>query len=64
MRTVLLSVLLVIGVLLLAARPAAAQGTSGQLPDPIATVELNRLLSLYVKPDDSQRATIESLHDD
>ncbi len=64
MRTVLLGVILVIGVLLLAVRPAAAQGTSGQLPDPIATVELNRLLSLYVKPDDSQRATIESLHDD
>jgi hypothetical protein len=64
MRTVLLSVLLVIGVLLLTVRPAAAQGTSGQLPDPIATVELNRLLNLYVKPDDSQRATIESLHDD
>jgi hypothetical protein len=46
------------------AMPAAAQGTSGQLPDPLSTVELKRLLTLYVHPTDAEVATIENLHDD
>lgn len=47
-----------------APQTAQAQGTSGQLPDPMPTTELNRLLKLYVKPDQAQMATIETLHDD
>lgn len=62
-RLILVTLLSVL-VLLLAARPAIAQGTSGQLPDPIPTAELTRLLNLYVKPDPAQWATIETLHDD
>jgi hypothetical protein len=46
------------------AAPAAAQGTSGQLPDPISTAELSKLLSIYVKPSNDESATIDSLHDD
>ncbi|MDZ4754943.1 MAG: hypothetical protein SGJ11_10675 [Phycisphaerae bacterium] len=51
-------------VVCLVASPVHAQGTSGQLPDPMSTTDLSKLLDLYVKPTIEQRATIESLHDD
>lgn len=49
---------------LLLAAPLQAQGTSNQLPDPITTVELRRLMTLYVQPTDGEMASIEALHDD
>ena len=51
-------------VVLAASVPAGAQGTSGQLPDPLSTSDLKRLLSMYVHPTDAEMATIEALHDD
>ncbi len=44
--------------------PAGAQGTSGQVPDPMSSAELSKLLQLYVQPTKDQGAAIESLHDD
>jgi hypothetical protein len=46
------------------ARVAPAQGTSGQLPEPISTVELVSLLDTYVQPRPEQWDAIETLHDD
>lgn len=62
-RSVLIALLLFV-VAFAAPRAAEAQGTSGQLPDPMPTTELNDLLKRYVKPDSTQMATIETLHDD
>jgi hypothetical protein len=45
-------------------RLAPAQGTSGQLPEPISTAELVKLLDTYVQPRPEQWDAIESLHDD
>lgn len=45
-------------------RAALAQGTSGQLPDPMATVDVKRLMTMYVHPTDAEMASIEALHDD
>jgi uncharacterized protein (UPF0335 family) len=45
-------------------RVAPAQGTSGQLPEPISTIELIRLLDTYVQPRPEQWDAIETLHDD
>ena len=45
-------------------RVAPAQGTSGQLPEPISTIELIRLLDTYVQPRPEPWDAIETLHDD
>jgi hypothetical protein len=48
---------------LFAAAPARAQGTSGQLPDPMSSKELTKFLRIYVQPTPEQTASIEKLHD-
>ncbi len=40
-----------------------AQGTSGQLPDPISAVELSKLMRDFVRPTNEQATAIEALHD-
>ncbi|MFO0827255.1 MAG: hypothetical protein U0572_03810 [Phycisphaerales bacterium] len=44
--------------------PARAQGTSGQVPEPISTSDLQTLMRRYVRPTPAQWDAIESLHDD
>ncbi len=48
---------------LLPATVARAQGTYGQLPDPISSAELSRLLTRYVHPTQAQGVSVEALHD-
>ncbi|HMN96224.1 MAG TPA: hypothetical protein PKC43_07915 [Phycisphaerales bacterium] len=45
------------------ARPAAAQGTSGQLPDPVSLQELTALLDRYVGASPAQWEQIDAIHD-
>jgi hypothetical protein len=63
-RVHIVPVLFAMVAMLTATSPTHAQGTSGQLPDPISTPDLKRLMSLYVQPSDAEMATIEALHDD
>jgi len=42
---------------------AQAQGTFGQLPDPISGPEMAKLSRLYVQPTPQQEESIEALHD-
>ncbi|MCA9284258.1 MAG: hypothetical protein KDA22_03520, partial [Phycisphaerales bacterium] len=44
-------------------RSAAAQGTSGQFPDPVSSRDLLVILDRYVKPDPEQWTAIERFHD-
>ncbi|MCE9618941.1 MAG: hypothetical protein K8R92_03420 [Planctomycetes bacterium] len=62
-RNRLASIFFVVVMALCIAAPARAQGTSGQVPDPMSSAELSRLLNLYVHPTKEQGASIEGLHD-
>ncbi|MEY4786699.1 MAG: hypothetical protein RL692_593 [Planctomycetota bacterium] len=57
------SFVLIFATALCFAAPARAQGTSGQVPDPMSAVELSQLLNLYVHPTKEQGVAIEGLHD-
>lgn len=57
-------VALVLAVVVSCAQSARAQGTSGQVPEPISTADLRRLLDRYVHPTKAQWDSVESLHDD
>ncbi len=59
----LLSLSLALAAALCFAAPARAQGTSGQVPDPMSSVELAKLLRQYVHPTNEQVVSIEALHD-
>lgn len=61
LRTVLLSLVLLLAAW--AGQAAHAQGTYGQLPDPISGPEVARLLRNYVHPTKEQAESIEALHD-
>lgn len=54
--------LLLTALVLLVARPAAAQGTSGQLPDPISLQDLTMLLDRYVAATPAQWEKIDGFH--
>lgn len=54
--------LLVVALVAFAGR-AQAQGTFGQLPDPISGPEMAKLSRLYVQPTLQQEESIEALHD-
>jgi hypothetical protein len=54
--------LLVVALVAFAGR-AHAQGTFGQLPDPISGPEMTKLSRLYVQPTPQQEESIEALHD-
>jgi hypothetical protein len=47
---------------LVAATPSFAQGTSGQVPDPMSSSELARLMAEYVHPTKEQSEALEALH--
>ncbi|MFO0873838.1 MAG: hypothetical protein U0575_07685 [Phycisphaerales bacterium] len=44
-------------------RPAFAQGTSGQLPEPISAQDLTRYLDRYVRPNAAQWEKIDAFHE-
>jgi hypothetical protein len=62
-RNRLASFVLILATALCFAAPARAQGTSGQVPDPMSAVELSQLMNLYVHPTKEQGVAIEGLHD-
>jgi len=62
-RDRLASFVLILATALCFAAPAHAQGTSGQVPDPMSAVELSQLMNLYVHPTKEQGVAIEGLHD-
>ena len=62
-RNRLASFVLILATALCFAEPARAQGTSGQVPDPMSAVELSQLMNLYVHPTKEQGVAIEGLHD-
>jgi hypothetical protein len=62
-RNRLASFVLILATALCFAAPARAQGTSGQVPDPMSAVELSQLMNLYVHPTKEQVVAIEGLHD-
>ena len=62
-RNRLASFVLILATALCFAVPARAQGTSGQVPDPMSAVELSQLMNLYVHPTKEQGVAIEGLHD-
>lgn len=45
------------------ASPASAQGTSGQVPDPMSTSQSDALMKAYIRPTKEQAEAIERLHD-
>ena len=62
-RNRLASFVLILATALCFAAPARAQGTSGQVPDPMSSAELLQLMNLYVHPTKEQGVAIEGLHD-
>lgn len=62
-RNRLASFVLILTTALCFAAPARAQGTSGQVPDPMSSAELLQLMNLYVHPTKEQGVAIEGLHD-
>ena len=62
-RNRLASFVLILATALCFAAPARAQGTSGQVPDPMSAAELSQLMNLYVHPTKEQGVAIEGLHD-
>jgi len=58
----LMAILLVACAALLVVPTAQAQGTSGQLPDPITSQELARWLNRYIAPTPAQWAAIDAAH--
>lgn len=58
-----LVILLLCLVTLVPVRGALAQGTSGQLPDPISSQDLQVYLNRYIHPSPEQWAPIEQFHD-
>lgn len=59
----LIAAVLSVCAVLVAAPSSQAQGTSGQLPDPISSQELALWLNRYVAPDPSQWEAIDTLHE-
>ena len=62
-RNRLASFVLILATALCFAEPARAQGTSGQVPDPMSAAELSQFMNLYVHPSKEQSVAIEGLHD-
>ena len=62
-RNRLASFVLILATALCFAAPARAQGTSGQVPDPMSAAELSQYMNLYVHPTKEQGVAIEGLHD-
>ena len=62
-RNRLASFVLILATALCFAEPARAQGTSGQVPDPMSAAELSQFMNLYVHPTKEQGVAIEGLHD-
>ena len=62
-RSRLASFVLIFATALCFAAPARAQGTSGQVPDPMSAAELSQFMNLYVHPTKEQGVAIEDLHD-
>ena len=62
-RNRLASFVLILATALCFAAPARAQGTSGQVPDPMSAAELSQFMNLYVHPTKEQGVAIEGLHD-
>ena len=62
-RNRLASFVLILATALCFAAPARAQGTSGQVPDPMSAAELSQFMNLYVHPSKEQGVAIEGLHD-
>jgi hypothetical protein len=59
----LMAILLVAFLSMLVAPSASAQGTSGQLPDPISSQELARWLNRYISPSPAQWTAIDAAHE-
>lgn len=62
-RNRLASFVLILATAICFAAPARAQGTSGQVPDPMSAAELSQFMNLYVHPSKEQSVAIEGLHD-